>query len=258
MYAEERRMHILKQLEKKKRVGVLDLAGEFSTSPETIRRDLNEMEADGFLKRTHGGAISQDGRESRPMLGLLSRRAVEFDNKSSIAKTAAGFVENEDVIAIDNSTTACRMIEFIPADIKLTLISYSLQVIMDAAAKRDCNWTCISLGGVVNPGNLSSHGMLAANALSFFQPRKLFMSCAGIDPSGVMTEGNLLEAEIKRELLKACRETFLLVDKSKWRQAGSVNEGNAADMDCLITNADVDPEMLAVLRDAKLRIVFDR
>ncbi len=56
MYAEERRMHILKQLEKKKRVGVLDLAGEFSTSPETIRRDLNEMEADGFLKRTHGGA----------------------------------------------------------------------------------------------------------------------------------------------------------------------------------------------------------
>ncbi|MDR1745382.1 MAG: DeoR/GlpR family DNA-binding transcription regulator [Planctomycetota bacterium] len=250
-------MHILKQLKKKKRVGVLDLAGELSISPETIRRDLNEMEADGFLKRTHGGAISLGSRESRPLLGILSRRAVEFDKKSAIAKTAAGFVESGDVIAIDNSTTACHMIDFIPAGIKLTLVTYSLQVIIDAAAKHDCNWTCVSLGGIVNPGNLSSHGMLTANALSFFQPRKLFMSCAGIDPSGVMTEGNLLEAEIKRELIKACRKTFLLVDKSKWGQVGSVNEGSAADMDCLITNADVDPEKLAVLRGANVRIVFD-
>ena len=257
MFAEERRQHILELLKMKKRVDVADLAGKLEISPETIRRDLNELEAEGVLKRTHGGAIYLGDHSSRPIMPMHSRREVNVDDKANIARTAAGFVKDGDVIAIDNSTTAARIVDFIPAAIRLTVITYSLQVILDSIAKPNRNWTCISLGGVVNPKNLSCHGVLTTNALDLFQPHKLFMSCAGIDANGVMTEGNLLEAEIKRELLRACRQVFLLVDKSKWGQVGPINEGRAADLDYLITNAVADPDTLPIPRGSKVQILFD-
>ncbi len=256
MYVEERRQHILALLKRKKRVDVTDLAGKLDASPETIRRDLNEMEADGFLKRTHGGAIYLGGCTSRPLLSLLSRRDVNYEQKSAIAQFAANFVENGDVIVIDNSTTAGRMVDFIPADIQLTVISYSLQFIMEAAVKPDCQWTCIDLGGVVNPNNLSVHGMLTTNALELFRPKKLFMSCAGIAPGGQMTEGSLLDSGIKRALLRSCQERFLLIDGGKWGQVGVVNEGNAVDLDCLITNSGVEQAHLAFAKGSELRILF--
>lgn len=258
MYAEERRLHILDLLKKKKRVDVSDLAERLEISPETIRRDLNEMEADGFLKRTHGGAISLGGQKSRPLLPLLSRREVNYDKKASIARVAADFVEDGDVIAIDNSTTACAMLEFIPPGRKLTIITYSLQVILEIISKPEHNWTCISLGGIVHQQNMSTHGLLAGNALGFFQPAKLFLSCAGVSSDGLLTEGTLIDTEIKRDLIQCSQKTFLLIDESKWGQVGAVNWGNAADLDYLITNAGVDPAKLAFLADRKVRILFDR
>ena len=258
MFAEERRQFILEQLQKKRRVDVLGLAGKLDTSPETIRRDLNEMETDGILKRTHGGAIYLDDHTSRPLMPLHSRHEVNADGKADIARVAAGFVNDGDVIAIDNSTTTARIIEYIPADIKLTIVTYSMKVILDVIANPKRTWTCINLGGVVNPKNMSCHGTLTSSALKMFQPHKLFLSCAGIDSTGMMTEGNLLEAEIKRELLQSCRKSFLLADGSKWGQVGPVNEGQAANLDYLITNADVAPEKLAILRGKKVRIIFDR
>ena len=257
MYVEERRLHILELLKKKRRVDVSDLADKLNTSPETIRRDLNEMEADGFLKRTHGGAIYRGEDTARPLIPVMGRRDINHEMKRSVARVAAFYVDDGDVIAIDNSTTACRILEFIPASYRLTVITYSLQVVMDMVSGGNGGWNCICLGGSVHNDNLSTHGILTTNALSLFQPHKLFMSCAGVGQDGLITEGALMETEIKRELILCCQKTFLLVDGTKWGQIGSVNEGTVDDLDFLITNAGVDPAKLAFLADRKVRVLFD-
>lgn len=258
MFAEERRQLILDFLKQKKRVDVADLAEELSTSPETIRRDLNEMETAGLLKRTHGGAILQNDIASYTLRPLDSRRVINADKKARIAKAAAGLVENGDVIAIDNSTTACRVVDHIPADFKLTVVTYSLQVIYDIARMNNSQWTCISLGGIVNMANMSTHGLLTSNALNFFQPRKFFMSCAGVSPEGLLTEGALLEAETKRELMRCSQKIILMVDDSKWGKTGVVNEGDISGVDCLVINAETEMEKVAIPPGGKLRILFDR
>ncbi len=257
MYAEERRLQIMDLLKRQKRVDVAELAEKFDASPETIRRDLNEMAQDGFLKRTHGGAIYLGDRKYRPLLPLFPRRDVNREQKNRIARVAAGFIEEGDVLALDNSTTVLCLLDFIPHDLRLTILTYSLQIALEIAAKPDCRWTCIILGGTVNAPNLSSHGVLTSTALGFFQPRKLFMSCAGLTPDGLMTEGSLLEAEIKLELIQCSQQRYLLVDASKWGQVGAVKEGNVADFDCLVTNAGVDRERLTFLKEGKVRLVLD-
>lgn len=257
MYVAERRSHILELLKKDKRVDVSALAERLGASPETIRRDLNEMEAEGFLVRTHGGAIYLGKNESRPLIPFLPRQAINHDKKTRLGRVAARFVESGDVIAIDNSTTAGCILDHIPTHLRITVITYSLPVVLDVTSRPECQWSCICLGGMVNVKNMSTHGLLTNNDLSYFNPKKLFMSCAGIDENGLMTEGELIESEIKRELIQRSRKRYLLIDDSKWGQVGAVNEGDVTQIDCLITNAAADRAKLAPLLDRGVNILFD-
>ncbi|MCC8190296.1 MAG: DeoR/GlpR family DNA-binding transcription regulator [Planctomycetes bacterium] len=255
MYAEERRQHIWRLLDRQKRVDVAQLAVSLDISPETVRRDLNEMQAEGVLKRTHGGAIATGGQQSRPLLSLLSRKQVHFGEKVRLARQAAARVAPGDVIAIDNSSTALCLLECLPRDCRLTIVTNALHVAAGIMALAESEWTCVCLGGVVMPANSSTYGSMAADNLRLFQPKKLFLSCAGIDPAGMLTEGNLEEAEIKRELLRCSQKSFLLVDGSKWRQVGAVNVDRIDAVDCVFTTGTVSAERLAGLRDQGIEVV---
>lgn len=256
MYAEERRMHILELLKSKKRVDVAELAEKLAISPETARRDLNELEIRGLLQRTHGGAIHVDSHAAPPFLSLHARRNINAEQKREIAMAAAAHVRDGDVIAIDNSTTVCAMLQFIPAGHTLTVITYSLHAVMEIAARPECDWDCIFLGGTVNFKQLSVHGMLATNSLANFKPAKFFMSCAGIDGDGQLTESNLDDAEIKCELLKRSRRVYLLADESKFGRVASVNQGTIKDVGCLITNSATDRKKTAFLAETSVEVLY--
>lgn len=257
MYAEERRLSILQLLKEKKRVEVAELAEWLRISPETVRRDLSELELQGLLKRTHGGALHVDAQDAPLFRSPNARRDVNVDNKRSIAQVAAAHVDNGDVIAIDNSTTVGMMLQYIPAGHNLTIIAYSLNVVTEIAARPDCDWNCILLGGTVNFKQLSTYGLLANNSLANFKPAKFFLSCAGIDRDGQLTESNLDDAEIKCELLKRSRSVFLLADESKFGRVASVNQGTLDDVDVLVTNAGLPKEKIAFLTDKQVRVLYD-
>lgn len=257
MYAEERRLYILELLKQKKRVDVADLATQMDISPETIRRDLREMESSGHLKRTHGGAIFVGDPEPGPEIPVLFRKAINYEEKARIARRAAAFIEDGDVIALDNSTTVFCLLKYIPKDYKITVLTNAIQVVLEIYSFTDCAWTCVSLGGVVRPKSCSTVGFLACNTLSFFRPNKFFMSCNGVDRDGQLTEGNISETEIKRAMIRCSQKRFLLMDESKWGQIGVVNEANISEMDYLITNASVDRAKIEFLRDKGVKILFD-
>lgn len=256
MYAEERRLHILELLKERKRVEVAELAELLAISPETVRRDLNELEIRGLLQRTHGGAIYVDRQSVPPFLSLQARRDINAERKRQIAMAAVPHVADGDVIAIDNSTTVGTMLRFIPVSLTLTIVSYSLYAVMEIAARPDCDWNCILLGGTVNFKQMSLYGLLATNSLGNFKPAKLFMSCAGIDRDGQLTEGNLDDAEMKCELIKRSRRIFLLADESKFGRIGSVNQGTLDDVDCLITNRGLAPENAAILAERRIQVLY--
>lgn len=257
MYAEERRARIGDILRQNQRVTVAVLARTLAATPETIRRDLRELEANGVLKRTHGGAICGRDWKSCPEISILARKTINHEAKTRIARAAAAFVEDGDVIAIDNSTTAFRMLDFIPRSRTLTIVTNSIMLVTEALSLAASAWTCVCLGGVVNRGNLSTIGSLAHAAAAAFAPDKLFMSCAGLDAEGRLTEGNLHDVEMKREFIRLSQRKFLLVDSAKLGQTSPVIEEDVGVMDCVVTNADADRKTLAMLRKKHVAVVLD-
>lgn len=257
MYAEERRQHILTVLRQLKRVDVADLAEQLNTSPETIRRDLREMEAENSLKRTHGGAIYIGEHKQRREAPLSHRKSLNFESKRKIARVAATLIEDGDVVAIDNSTTTFCMLEFIPLHFKLTIVTNSIPLVSEALSMADSEWTCICLGGVASKHSFSTTGSMTASAIGHFRPSKLFMSCAGIDADGNLTEGNLPDTEIKRELIGRSRQKYLLADAAKLGWYSAMVEGNIAEFDCLITNHGADRGMLSFVAERGVKVMLD-
>ncbi len=256
MYAEERRIKIYDLLKEFRRVDVTDLSERFNASLETIRRDLREMESDGLLRRTHGGAIIMDKPKTENDMPIVFRRTINSDLKEQIAQLAVTHVNDGDIVALDNSTTALCLLKFIPREYKITLVTNSIPSILEALSMTECDWNCICLGGMVSPRSYSTAGLVASNALGFFRPNILFMSCAGLDAQGRLTEGSLSGVEIKRELIHSSQKRVLLLDSTKWGLAGGVVEAGIEEMDLLITNGSVERDKLEFLQDKRIDIRF--
>lgn len=258
MYAEERHLKILEILKAEKRVSVNALAQQLEISKESIRRDLRDMETHGFLKRTHGGAIISEQTTKDDELPAGFRKTINMEKKNLIAKKAVSLIEDEDIIVLDNSTTAGCMVKYLPRHYKLTIITNSLQTMLEIFSITDSAWVCVCLGGVLRRKSNATLGFLARNTFSFFRPTKMFMSCAGIDKNGLMTEGNISEVEVKLDFIQHSDQKFLLMDDTKFGgQTGTVNEGGISSMDILITNASVDRRKLEYLRRHDIKILFD-
>ena len=257
MFAEERRQYIQIALRKNRRVDVAMLAAEMEMSLETIRRDLRELEADGLLKRTHGGAILAPAPDQEMEQPLLQRKSVNHDKKFRIAGRAASFVRDKDVVAIDNSSTAALLLHHIPRQYNITIVTNSISLVVDILSLADCNWTCVALGGVARAISNSTFGSPALTTLANFRPHKLFASCAGVDGSGTLTEGNLDDAEMKRALLRCSQVKFLLADDAKFGRLSAVNSAGINDFDYLVTNSTADPNRLGFLQDSRVRLLYD-
>ena len=256
MYAEERRIKIYDLLKQTKRVDVADLSDRFAASLETIRRALREMESDGLLRRTHGGAIIMDKPKTENDMPVVFRKTLNSDLKDEIARLAVTHIHDGDIVALDNSTTALCLLKFIPREYKITLVTNSIQSILEAMSMTECEWSCICLGGMVNPRSYSTVGFIASNCLGFFRPNILFMSCAGLDERGRLTEGSISGVEIKRELIRCSQKKVLLLDATKWGLVSGVAEADIEEMDLLITNEAYEKDKLEYLRGKRIEIRF--
>lgn len=257
MFSIERQSLILEQLEQEGKVDVRALAARFSTSSETIRRDLREMEATGILTRTHGGAVlSSIKRSDGYEYPWMARGVQKYDEKQRICKEAAGMVEDGDTIFLDNSTTTMHLLHYVPRDIKFSVITNSIQIMLEAGRLNNNNIVVIGLGGVFNVKNYSLTGMFSKTVAQNFFPDKSFMSCRGIDENAGMTDGSILEVEVKQDMLSRSKQFILLADHSKFGLVGSVFIGGLDEIDCIITDSKASPEQLKMFEGGQTKIVI--
>lgn len=127
MLSQERQQHIKEEIEKHGAVTTAALMEHFGVSVETVRRDLLNLERDGFLKKVHGGAVRFEQMRS---FHKLSKRLEENNNeKKQLARTAMRYINENDVIGIDSGSTAvCLAREIRGKFSSLTVITHSLGV----------------------------------------------------------------------------------------------------------------------------------
>lgn len=246
--AEERYKKILEILEGKDYVSTNELIEKLQTSRETVRRDLNALAARGAILKTHGGATSWEIAAQVYDTPIVLRANTNLSAKQAIAKYAVQFIQKKDTIFIDNSSTAACLISYIPKNYQLTLITYSVQLILELAKITIPNWKIVLLGGDLDFNTFSTGSYIATNTLSMFKPAKAFISCHGIDSTFYMTDSYMNDVELKRLVIANSRETFLLIDSSKLNRNGVINIDSATSVDYLITNTDANSKFLDQLR----------
>lgn len=127
MFAEERREMILSMLKSKGRIFAKDLAEEFRTSIDTIRRDLTIMEEHGLLKRTHGGAIPLSKVRRLPMDNQI-RYSEGTQHQNAVARIAASYIEQGDTVFIGGASIHYILLKYLPQDINYTVVTNSLTI----------------------------------------------------------------------------------------------------------------------------------
>ena len=198
MFAIERQQRILEKLKEDGAVSVSKLSAEFSVAEETIRRDLEKLEKQEYLTRTHGGAIPID--ESGYELSLEKRKHTNSETKEKLALEAVKQIVSGDTIFLDASTTTFYMARELKNMKDITVVTNSIRVITELAG--NANLKVIGIGGFVS-NNQSFVGTLACNYINQnCYANKVFFSSRGITLSGGILDSNEQEGFIKVNMMK--------------------------------------------------------
>ncbi len=238
MFALERQKIILDKLNLDGAVWVSKLSEELGVTEETIRRDLEKLENQEVLVRTHGGAVPII--ESTYELSLEKRKKTNLPAKEKIAKIASEYIMPGDTIFLDSSTTTFYIAKEIKKMKNITVISNSLRVINELSNSE--NIKTIAVGGVVS-NNQSFVGYLAENSIkNNFFAMKFFFSSKGISPEAGIMESNDSECAIKKQMLDNSTEKYYLCDSSKIGRIGFYKLTPIENIDYFITDTELDSD----------------
>lgn len=207
-----RRSYILKQIENQGSVTVADLVNDLNVSGMTIRRDLDELEKDGLIRRVHGGAVSSRGRSYEQPYMLRLTQAIEA--KQAIGSLAATLVADGDSIALDIGSTTLELAKNLTGRRDLTIMTPSLHIANLFLNQPDIR--LIIPGGIVRSGEASLIGDLTQQAFKSVFVDRLFLSVGGIDAQFGLTEYNWEDALVKQAMIKSAKEVIVVADMTKF------------------------------------------
>lgn len=251
MLALERQKKILEILNMEGAVMVSKLSCELGVTDETVRRDLEKLEAKELLRRTHGGALPMD--EGSYELSLEKRKVLNVEAKQAIAHKAVQYIASGDSVFLDASTTTFYMAKEIKNMKNITVITNSLRVINELSGVEGIK--AIAVGGVVS-NNQSLVGATAENYITenYFAD-KMFFSSKGIGNSTGILEGNEQECYIKQRMIANSRVHYYLCDKSKVGRVGYMKLTAFENVEYLITDARFDEELSGIMEESGVEVI---
>jgi DeoR/GlpR family transcriptional regulator of sugar metabolism len=253
LLGEERRFRIREILSRERTVTAAELIKTLGVTAATIRRDLEALEKEGALVRSHGGAVSRASKENlQPSYESLgrSRRA----EKLAIAREAEMLIRDGETVFLEASTTVFELARRLVHRNRLTVITNS-PPIMDEL-QRSQHVSVIATGGELQKDAFYLSGVWAQRAIAEIRVDKAFLGIGAIDPAYGISTSNQTEAQIKKLILKSARTSIALADDSKFGNQGFAYVGPATDIDILVTNSTTDPKFLRPLREAGVEIVL--
>ena len=197
-----RHEEIIHLISKLREVSVQTLTERFGVSEATIRKDLTLLEEMGYLVRTHGGAILAEDRKREE--SLASRQDKALKEKLAIVSRAREFIHEGDTIYVDSGST-CTLLAREVRDMTIRVICHSLGVYQEL--KSSPGASLFSLGGSYRKDAESFIGPIAMENLKHFQIETCFMGTASFNEKGIFSSQNIIEAQLKAEVLKNKQET---------------------------------------------------
>ncbi|GAE92203.1 transcriptional regulator [Gracilibacillus boraciitolerans JCM 21714] len=252
MLVAERHQRIVEVVNQKKSIRVSELARLFSVTDETIRRDLEKLEKEKKLARSHGGAVSIESYHDGPEIPFQEREVMYVEEKKEIAQEAVKHIVEADKILLDASTTAWYVAKNLP-NIPITVLTNSVNVALELSKKNRI--TVISIGGTLLARSLSFVGPLAERSLDLYHVNKAFLSCKGIHFKNGISESNEQQARVKQKMIEMADTTYILADRHKFHLQAFAYVTPLANVERIITDSNVADHDVNELQEIGLEVI---
>ena len=252
MLSIERRNIILSRLREHKRVLVGPLSSEFGVSEETIRRDLERLEREGYATKIYGGAVLSEPLHAE--LPFTVRKQTNVEAKLAIAAKIAPLIDDGDFIMLDESSTASFVARALKDKKNLTVITNSIEIIIELADVY--GWNILSPGGTLKPHVLALTGFHAENRIREYHVDKAIISCTGVDLARGFTDAGEDNAMIKRAMMESSAQTILAVDAQKFGKKAFATIAELDDLSALVTDREPDEDWKIILKEKGVDLIY--
>lgn len=254
MIAAERRNTIKEMLLETKSVKVADLVKQFNVSEETIRRDLNQLEKEGFLEKNYGGAVLIKKTDPLHYITPIQQRYQQFyKEKEQIGKKAAELIKPDQTLLIDAGTTTWHVTRGLEKKGKLTIITNAMNIAEECTKNESAS--IYLLGGKLRRDTLSTVGPQAEAELKKYNANYVFMGTSGVSLRQGFTSSDLYEAEMKKAMVSAGQKVVVLADHSKMKKAGLTSFCDFDKVDIFITSDLTDEKALHDIEKAGVEVI---
>lgn len=251
LIAEERWEKIIEHARMRKVVRLDDLSGSLNVSLRTLRRDLDELERKGILRRTHGGAVwvGDAGWD----LAMKDRASFCHEEKVRIGEAAARMVGNREAIILDAGTTVLEIARHLSGLLDLAVTTNAVNVAMELLGRPGI--TTMLVGGILRETTLSLVGPHAVEAFACINVDKAFIGTTGFTCEHGFMNSNPFECEVKKAMIKAAREVIVVADHSKLGKVSLSSFASLEDVDLLITDDRAPEGEVAKIKERGLEVV---
>lgn len=238
-----RHEELLKILTRLRSITVQELTSRLKVSEVTIRKDLNTLEEMGFIIRSHGSArLAEDSSTLRT---LNTRKNINLEEKRKIAVKARSLLREDDTIYIDSGST-CRFLAEEIRGMSIRVITNSIDVMN--ILSEEPGISLVSLGGNYRKDAGSFLGPITIESLKNFQIETCFLGTTGILSRGTFSAQNIMESQLKQQVLEVSTRRIILGDSTKLGRSAFSVFARSTDIDILITDTNFkNPEDLSKL-----------
>lgn len=250
---DHRRARAGEQLATQGYMSLAELSDVLSVSESTVRRDLEALEQQGLVRRTHGGAVYIKDAAGQAY-AFADRETSAAAEKQAIGRAVAELVTDGQTILLDGGTTCCQVARAI-AGRRLNVVTNSLPIASLLSAEMATEVTMI--GGYIYPRTGVALGAMAEQHVAMLHAAQLVLSCAGVTQQGAFN-ANQMMVETERKMMESADEVILAADHTKVGKRSVVELATLDAFDRIVTDDGCDEQTRAWLDELPAEVIYAR
>lgn len=250
MFLSARHAEIIQMAKDSGRVLVDDLATHFGVTPQTIRKDLNDLCDQRLLSRIHGGALFPSGIEN---MEYEARRKIAADEKDAIGRAAARLIPDKASLFINIGTTTEAVSKALLDHAGLMVITNNINVANRMRAYPEIE--VVISGGVVRGSDGGIVGEAAVDFIRQFKVDYAVIGTSAIDPDGGLLDFDFREVKVAQAIIANARQVILVADATKFERMAPVRIGHLSQVDTFITDRCDSEAIRKICREAEVQLI---
>ncbi|MBC7264753.1 MAG: DeoR/GlpR transcriptional regulator [Chloroflexi bacterium] len=252
MLSAERQREILRLIRERRRATVAELSERFGVSPATVRRDLDALEDEGVIRRSHGGAVVAERATPEPP--IIQRMMENEEEKRRIGQAAAKLIQDGETIFLGSGTTTFEVARHLTGKKNLTVITNALNIVNLLADQPEI--TVVVTGGLLRHSELSMIGHITEQTLKELRANKVIMGMRAISVQDGLTSDYLPETMTDRAIIQSASEVILVADHSKFGKVSTVLVAPVTAVHKVVTDSAAPSDIVAELRRLGIEVIL--